>query len=97
MRFTLCIEDYLEQYIHNRDHGIPYCPICYEQVMTDNKSNNMTHLLSCYKTQVLELRLTDYYTNHGELPASVGDYVDDVLIDIEQELLRYCYKFESII
>ena len=97
MRFTLCIEDYLDQYIKNRDAGDIHCPVCYEQVMHDTKSNNITHLLECYKTQVLELELTKYYEKHGTLPPSVGDYVDDLMTDIEHELVRYCFKHESII
>lgn len=97
MRFTLSIEDYLDQYVKNKETGDTHCPICYEQVMSDNKSNNITHLIECYKTQVLELELTKYYEEHGALPSSVGDYVDDIMIDIEHELARYCFKYESII
>ena len=53
MKFTLTLYDYIQQYMINREHEQTHCPVCYEQVLCDNTKTNMSHMLDCYKQQVL--------------------------------------------
>lgn len=91
MRFTLSLHDYIDQYTINKQQQDTHCPVCYHEVMQHNTREDMSHILECYKEQLLLDMLRVYKTKHGELP---GDHllhmVDTVQNRVRTEMIKYC-------
>ena len=90
MKFTLGLCDYLEQYSINKEKEHTHCPVCYEQVLTYNTESDMRHVLMCYKEELLLNTLTKHFEQHGTYPRITGEFIDQVLSRVAEELVGYC-------
>lgn len=96
MKFTLSLFDYIQQYTDNQSNGVNNCPVCYERVITNNTRDNMTHILECYKEDLLMQMLNRYKKQHNELPGhELLHMVDLVQNRVKQEMLNYCVSNRS--
>ena len=89
MKFTLKLPDYIEQYVTNREKDAPYCPICYEKCMSFNRETDISHILGCYKEQLLWERITSIVEETGEVPVIDENILTNIIEEMEDELFRY--------
>ena len=88
MQFTLKLNDYIDQYKQNLEDGSIHCPVCYEEIMEGNTTKDVTHLLQCYKIQVIELTLIRYFDNNGFYPEIDNMFVETINRDVENEIIN---------
>ena len=92
MKFTLKLDDYLEQYRINKKKNSDHCPVCYEQEMTGNVEDDVTHIIGCYKDQEIELALLDHMNKTGEFPDIDEFFIDSIIQKIELEIIECTSK-----
>lgn len=96
MKFTLSLHDYMEQYVINQEHDQTHCPVCYQQVMTWNIKSDTTHLMECYRDDVLYRVLFEYMQQHDTLPALDERFLDMIDARICDELNQYYSNIKSV-
>ena len=88
MKFTLGLKDYIDQYKINNEKNVTNCPVCYEHVMTGSTAGDISHLVSCYKDQCIELEMIAHYDKTGQFPD-----IDDLwIIAITEKIENEIYK-----
>jgi len=92
MRFTLSLNDYIEQYLKNMKHDETHCPVCYEQVMCDSKSKDMEHMLDCYRAHLLETYMHKYKQDHGDIPDLTPELILRLVDQVQLEMELFCLK-----
>jgi hypothetical protein len=93
MRLTLNLHDYIDKYLDIRTVDEIWCPICYEDVMSDSKENNMKHMIDCYKHLRVELALRSYKEKNGYFPKDLEDFSKDVTDKVKDEMMSYYFKY----
>lgn len=94
MKFTLSLTDYIEQYVHNVEHDVKHCPVCYEQVLEHNKQKDIEHILDCYKLQLLEIHIMDTLEKTGDVPPLTDDLIDMLADRVSREVNNY-YRLKT--
>lgn len=98
MKFTLSLNDYIEQYVSNMEQQSMFCPVCYREEMCDDKSVDLEHLLDCYRGHLLETHISRHrLENAGADPKLSGEFVIKLLEQVEQEMKTYCLKASQAI
>ena len=92
MRFTLSLNDYIEQYLKNMKDGDIHCPVCYEQVMCDSKSKDMEHMLDCYRGHLLETYMARYKQDYGDMPELTPELILRLVDQVQLEMELFCLK-----
>ena len=93
MKFTLTLNDYLEQYLTNMKQHSMHCPVCYKEVMCDVKSEDLEHLLDCYRGHLLETYISRHkLENAGDTPSLSSELVLKLLERVQLEMELYCLK-----
>jgi hypothetical protein len=92
MKFTLKLTDYLDQYKINKDEDCLNCPVCYNEEITGDIEDDVTHIIGCYKDQEIELRLLDHMNKTGEFPEIDEFWVDGIIQSIELEIIECTSK-----
>ena len=87
MKFTLSLRDYIDQYITNLENGDNHCPVCYEQVMNDD-DKDITHLIDCYKEQLITYVLASYHDKYGDIPEVTDEFMQTLNTRVWQEMER---------
>ena len=93
MRLTLNLHDYIDKYLDIRSVDEIWCPVCYEDVMSDSKENNMRHVIDCYKTLKVETGLRAYKEKHGEFPVELKDFSQRITDNVKDEMMAYYFKY----
>lgn len=93
MRLTLNLHDYIDKYLDIRDINEIWCPVCYEDVMTDCKENNMRHMIDCYKTLKVEIGLRAYNEKHGDFPLDLEEFCLEITDRVKDEMTAYYFKY----
>ena len=93
MKFTLTLNDYLEQYLTNMKQHSMHCPVCYKEEMCDVKSVDLEHILDCYRGHLLETHISRYkLENAGDTPSLSSELVLKLLEQVQLEMELYCLK-----
>jgi len=95
MRFTLKLNDYLEQYVINCDKEAYHCPICYDQCLTFNHVSDIEHILLCYKVHLMELELENFHRDYGEYPQITEDFIYTIMDSVSREMERYYTRYKT--
>ena len=95
IRFNLTLSDYLDQYVADRKHDLVNCPVCYENVLVDNRSKDVRHILDCYKQQTILNVMREYHDKFDEYPELTDDFMDLVWTKVELEMLDYYQKHST--
>lgn len=93
MRLTLNLHDYIDKYLDIRTADEIWCPICYDDVMSDSKEVNMKHMIDCYKTLKIETALREYKHTHGEFPMALEEFTDNIVSNVKDEMMAYYFKY----
>ena len=93
MRLTLNLHDYIDKYLDIKNADEIWCPVCYEEVMSDCRENNMRHMIDCYKTLKVETGLRAYKEKHGDYPTQLRDFSQDITNSVKDEMMAYYFKY----
>jgi len=93
MRLTLNLHDYIDKYLDIRAVDEVWCPICYEDVMSDGKENNMRHMIDCYKTLRVEIGLRAYKEKYGEFPGELKEFSQNITDSVKDEMMAYYFMY----
>lgn len=93
MRLTLNLHDYIDKYLDIRSIGEVWCPICYQDIMSDSRENNMRHMIDCYKTLRVETGLREYKRAHGVFPTDLKNFSQSVADSVKEEMMIYYFKY----
>lgn len=95
MRLTLTLHDYIDKYLDIINSGQVWCPICYDDVMSDSREKNMRHMIDCYKVLKVEEGLRQYKRIHDKFPDDLVSFSKDITSDVKNEMMEYYIKFAS--
>lgn len=93
MRLTLTLHDYMMKYIEIKRIGESWCPLCYEHVLTDSRTTNMSHMMECYKDLLIEKRLRRYHDQHGEYPVIDEHFAELINKQSRDEMMLFVSKY----
>ena len=95
MRLTLNLHDYIDKYLDISNDNEVWCPVCYEDIMSDCKESNMRHLIDCYKTLRVETGLRLYKEDNGIYPEDLATFSAKVNDDVRLEMLSYYVAYAN--
>lgn len=94
MKFTLNLCDYLEQYVINLEKHEPTCPVCYDHVFAFEKEKDIEHILDCYKINLIERYIDEYFDEFGDWPVLSEKHVVDITSKVDAEVAKYHDKYK---
>ena len=97
MKFTLSLHDYLDQYTVNRSEHSTHCPVCYEQVLTMDMSDDVKHVFGCYKEELLLRLIVQFRKQHGHLPEIDIEFINIIDEHVTQQLINYCESYRNLV